>query len=178
MLFQVGEFCARVESDLSGLADDLQELTGRFGKNPGTVPGFFPPIRGSHRWIQRPIPGKGWRFLTKVGSRSRPWWVLLFTHPKKRLFEAEHRVCVSTGSRDGDEQSIDWQNCAIGTLDRSYWAIRSAQIWAVFEEAKRNIGRIFFRELGWKQGRTLNLPETGPCSENKPIGLVVAYPLT
>ena len=31
MLFQVGEFCARVETDLSGLADDLQELTGRFG---------------------------------------------------------------------------------------------------------------------------------------------------
>ena len=31
MLFQVGEFCARVETDLSGLADELQELTGRFG---------------------------------------------------------------------------------------------------------------------------------------------------
>ena len=31
MLFQVGEFCERVETDLSGLADELQELTGRFG---------------------------------------------------------------------------------------------------------------------------------------------------
>ena len=31
MLFQVGEFCERVESDLSGLADDLQEWSGLFG---------------------------------------------------------------------------------------------------------------------------------------------------
>ncbi|MDV6032457.1 MAG: hypothetical protein F9B45_20700 [Phycisphaera sp. RhM] len=31
MLFEVGEFCDRVESDLSGLADELQELTGRYG---------------------------------------------------------------------------------------------------------------------------------------------------
>jgi hypothetical protein len=31
ILFQVGEFCEHVETDLSGLADELQELTGRFG---------------------------------------------------------------------------------------------------------------------------------------------------
>src|SRR3954447_4527464 len=32
MLFEVGEFCQRVESDLSGLIDDLQGLTGRLGE--------------------------------------------------------------------------------------------------------------------------------------------------
>ena len=31
MLFEVGEFCDRVDSDLAGLVDELQELTGRFG---------------------------------------------------------------------------------------------------------------------------------------------------
>lgn len=31
MLFQVGEFCERVESDLSGLADDLQNSSGLWG---------------------------------------------------------------------------------------------------------------------------------------------------
>ena len=30
MLFQVGEFCERVETDLSGLADEFQELAGLF----------------------------------------------------------------------------------------------------------------------------------------------------
>jgi hypothetical protein len=29
--------------------------------------------------------------------------------------------------KDVGEQPIDWQNCATGTLDRSNWAIRSAQ---------------------------------------------------
>jgi len=33
MLLEVGEFCNRVESDLSGLADDLQEWAGRFGES-------------------------------------------------------------------------------------------------------------------------------------------------
>jgi len=33
----------------------------------------------------------------------------------------------------------------VGTLDRSYCAIRSAQIWAVFEDAKRDISRISLR---------------------------------
>jgi hypothetical protein len=33
MLLEVGQFCERVESDLSGLADDLQEWTGRFGES-------------------------------------------------------------------------------------------------------------------------------------------------
>jgi DUF2075 family protein len=31
MLFEVGEFCQRVEGDLAGLIDELQELTGRSG---------------------------------------------------------------------------------------------------------------------------------------------------
>ena len=35
--------------------------------------------------------------------------------------------------------------CAKGALDRSHWAIRSAQIWAVFEDSKRDISRISLR---------------------------------
>jgi len=58
------------------------------------------------------------------------------------------RVCVSTGSKDVSEQPIDWQNCATGAFDRSHWAIRSAQIWAVFEDAKRDINKISLRERG------------------------------
>ena len=41
--------------------------------------------------------------------------------------------------KDVSEQPIDWQNCAVGTLDRSHCAIRSAQIWAVFGGAKRDL---------------------------------------
>ena len=37
------------------------------------------------------------------------------------------------------------QNCATGVLDRSHWAIRSAQIWAVFDDGKRDISRISMR---------------------------------
>jgi hypothetical protein len=47
--------------------------------------------------------------------------------------------------KDVGEQPIDWQNCATGALDRSHWAIRSAQIWAVFEDGKRDISRISLR---------------------------------
>ncbi len=32
MLMQVGDFCGKVESNLSGLVDELQQLTGRFGE--------------------------------------------------------------------------------------------------------------------------------------------------
>ena len=50
--------------------------------------------------------------------------------------------------KDLSERLIDWQNCAVGSLDRSHRAIRSAQIWAVFEDAKRDISKISLRELG------------------------------
>jgi hypothetical protein len=42
--------------------------------------------------------------------------------------------------KDVGEEPIDWQNCETEALDRSHWAIRSAQIWSVFGEAKRDIG--------------------------------------
>jgi len=65
--------------------------------------------------------------------------------------------------KDVSEQTIDWRNCAVGALDRSHWVIRSAQIWAVFEDAKRDISKISLREQGWKQGRTLIYPQAGPA---------------
>jgi hypothetical protein len=40
---------------------------------------------------------------------------------------------------------IDWQNCETEALDRSHWAIRSTQIWAVFDDGKRDISRISLR---------------------------------
>ena len=40
---------------------------------------------------------------------------------------------------------IDWQNCATGALERSHWAIRSAQILAVFDDGTRDISRISLR---------------------------------
>jgi len=46
------------------------------------------------------------------------------------------------------EQPIDRQNCETGALDRSHWAIRSAQILAVFEDGERDISRISLKELG------------------------------
>ena len=46
------------------------------------------------------------------------------------------------------EQPIDWQNCATGALDRSHWAIRSAQILAVFGDAKRDVDRGGLRGSG------------------------------
>jgi hypothetical protein len=46
------------------------------------------------------------------------------------------------------EQPIDWQKCEVGTLDRSRWAIRSAQIWAVYGDTKRDIGRGSLIESG------------------------------
>jgi hypothetical protein len=37
------------------------------------------------------------------------------------------------------------RNCATGALDRSHLAIGSAQIWAVFEDAKRDLSKISLR---------------------------------
>jgi hypothetical protein len=51
-------------------------------------------------------------------------------------------------TRTAGEQPIDWQNCATGALDRSHLAIRSAQIWVVFGDAKRDIGSDSSSELG------------------------------
>jgi hypothetical protein len=53
--------------------------------------------------------------------------------------------CTTPRGENIGEQPINRQNCAIGTLDRSHWAIRSAQIWAVFEDAQRDISRISLR---------------------------------
>jgi hypothetical protein len=39
--------------------------------------------------------------------------------------------------QDVGERLINWKNCAIGTLDFSHWAIRSAKILAVFDDGKR-----------------------------------------
>jgi hypothetical protein len=64
--------------------------------------------------------------------------------------------------KDVGEQPIDWQNWATGALDRSHWAIRSAQILAVFEDGKRDISKIYLRELVWKSRRTMNLPASRP----------------
>ena len=88
----------------------------------------------------------------------------MFAHAERRLLEALQRVYVLIALYDGlpvrraqrsrcttprgeniGEQPIDWQNCATGALDRSHWAIRSAQILAVFEDAQRDISRISLR---------------------------------
>jgi hypothetical protein len=88
----------------------------------------------------------------------------MFAHAERRLLEARQRVYVLIALYDGlpvrrpqrspcttplgeniGEQPIDWQNCATGALDRSHWAIRSAQILAVFEDAQRDISRISLR---------------------------------
>ena len=63
------------------------------------------------------------------------------------------------------EQPIDWKNCATEALDRSHWAMPLAQIWAVFADAKRDIGMDSLRELGWKQRRTWNPSESRPNAE-------------
>jgi hypothetical protein len=88
----------------------------------------------------------------------------MFAHAERRLLEARQRVYVLIALYDGlpvrrpqrsrcttprdvniGQQPIDWQNCATGALDRSHWAIRSAQIFAVFEDGKRDISRISLR---------------------------------
>ena len=88
----------------------------------------------------------------------------MFAHAERRLFEALQRICVLIALYDGlpvrrpqrspcttplggniGEQPIDWQNYVRGALDRSHWAIRSAQIMAVFEDAQRDISRISLR---------------------------------
>ena len=64
------------------------------------------------------------------------------------------------------------RNCETGALDRSHWAICSAQIWTVFGDAKRGIVRGSLRELRSKSGRNLHLPASRPCAEKNPIKLV------
>jgi hypothetical protein len=79
----------------------------------------------------------------------------MFAHAERRLLEALQRVyvlialydladglevrrtrCTTPRGENIGEQPIDWQNCATEALDRSHWAIRLAQIWAVFGDAK------------------------------------------
>jgi len=88
----------------------------------------------------------------------------MFAHAERRLLEALQRVsvlialydladglevrrtrCTTPRGENIGQQPIDWQNCAAGALDRSHWAIRSAQILAVFEDAQRDISRISLR---------------------------------
>jgi hypothetical protein len=38
--------------------------------------------------------------------------------------------------KDVGKQWIDWHNCAIGALDRSYWTIRPTQMLPVFEDGR------------------------------------------
>jgi len=49
------------------------------------------------------------------------------------------------GDSPGHSEAPPWVRCATGALDRSPQAIRSAQIWAVFEDAKRDLSRISLR---------------------------------
>jgi hypothetical protein len=46
---------------------------------------------------------------------------------------------------DVSDQSIDWRNYAVGTLDHSHWVIRSDQFWEVFENGKPVTGIISLR---------------------------------
>ena len=63
------------------------------------------------------------------------------------FLEMAKQKTAPSRSEDGARTAatFDWQNRATGALDRSHWAIRSAQILAVFEDGKRDISRISLR---------------------------------
>jgi len=91
---------------------------------------------------------------------------------------ASSRVAPKNGttSKDVGEQPIDWQNCATGALDRSHWAIRSAQILAVFEDAQRDISRISLR-TGIETRAHLESTRKRALRLEKPIRPLYAYAL-
>jgi hypothetical protein len=92
----------------------------------------------------------------------RPPNLLLKNHsiPRRDLPGAERlrrthvrRMCASSGHCQNPARRQ--------ALDRSHWAIRSAQIWVVFEDAKREISSISLRFGIETRAHVVTYPEAG-----------------
>jgi hypothetical protein len=106
-------------------------------------------LDGSDVWTRRNACDGGaaanLRFDRLVRRTSSPSYPFIHLYDLPDGLEVRRTRCPTPRGENIGERPIDWQNCATGAMDRSHWAIRSAQILAVFEDAKRVISRISLR---------------------------------